>query len=65
MTSDRVADPESIAPVSGDAEIALVSHGQFRNVVYSSRNRVRTALHILRVGLSNGRVPQFLPVYSA
>ena len=33
ITSDRVADPESIAPVGGDAEIALVRHSQFRNVV--------------------------------
>ena len=32
-TSDRVADPESIALVGGGAEIASVNHGQFRNVV--------------------------------
>ena len=31
----------------------------------SSRNRRRTALRILQVGLSTRRVPQFLPVYSA
>ena len=49
VTSNRVADPESIAPVGG----------------LSSRNRVRTALGILQVGLSTRRVPQFLPVYSA
>ena len=33
VTSDRVSDPESIAPVGGDAEIALLRHSQFRNVV--------------------------------
>ena len=34
ITSDWVADPEGIAQVGGDAEIALISHGQFGNVVY-------------------------------
>ena len=33
ITFDRIADPDSIASVGGDAEIALVRHGQFRNVV--------------------------------
>ena len=34
ITSDPVTDPESIALVGGDAEIALVRLGQFRNVVF-------------------------------
>ena len=36
----------------------------WKRSLYSS-NCVHTALQILQVGLSNRRVPQFLPVYSA
>ena len=33
ITSDRVANPEDIAPVGSDAEIALVSKGQLGHVL--------------------------------
>ena len=33
ITYDQVADPEGIAPVGSDAEIALVRHGQLEYVV--------------------------------